>query len=183
MISPDQLRADRGKTIKLELEPEEEKKTQWFDKKESAAFPAHAPRFPAIRNPTWWVMLGDAANNRLICLGKITDIGPPGSGDRSARLQFQAPPKSGTWSFQVLIKCDSVLGCDGLVEAKLVVNEAPPVEEIEDDISEPEEDSIAGQMHALRTGKVPGGGAVPQEPKPKKKAEEDLEDSDDSDDE
>ncbi|KAJ3101493.1 secretory subunit [Phlyctochytrium planicorne] len=179
MISAEQLRNERGKPIVLEEGQEpEEKKAQWFDKKESEAFPAHAPYFPAVRNPTWWVMLGDKANNRLICLGKITDVGPPGSKDRSARLQFQAPPKPGIWNFQVFIKCDSVIGCDGLVEIKLVVDEAPPVEEIEDDISEPDEDSIAGQMQALRSGKVPGEG------KPAKKAaEEDLEDSDDSDDE
>ncbi|KAJ3211605.1 secretory subunit [Dinochytrium kinnereticum] len=183
MITPAALRADRGKPITLEMDQEpEERKAQWFDKKASTAFPAHCPYFPSPRDPTWWVMLGDKANNRLICLGKITDLPAPGQGDRSARLQFQAPPKPGTWSFQVFIKCDSVIGCDGLVEAKLVVEDAPPVEEIEDDISEPDEDSIAGQMQALRSGKVPGGEAPAEPtPKPKKGGEDDYEDSDDSD--
>ncbi|KAJ3113714.1 secretory subunit [Phlyctochytrium bullatum] len=186
MITPQQLRAEKGQPVTLEMDPEgEEKKAQWFERKDSQAYPAHAPFFPSVRNPTWWVMLGDKANNRLICLGKITDIGPPGAPVRSARLQFQAPPKPGVWTFQVFIKCDSVIGCDGLVEARLVVDEAPAVEEIEDDISEPDEDSIAGQMQALRTGKVPGGGGgVPAgEVKAKQSANEDLVDSDDSDDE
>ncbi|KAJ3413732.1 secretory subunit [Chytridiales sp. JEL 0842] len=177
----------------LDVKPEEEEpKSQWFDKKEDGpVYIAHAPYFPSKKTPTWWVMLGDRAQNRLICLGKITDLGPAGTGPKSVRLQFQAPPKSGTWEFQVYVKCDSVIGCDAGMDVKMVVEEAPAYEEIEDDISEPDEDTIAGQMQAIRSGKIPGGdaGDAPVGA-PKKKASkakrdeyEDSSDSDDSDDE
>ncbi|KAJ3330718.1 secretory subunit [Blyttiomyces sp. JEL0837] len=178
LISAEELRREKTEgPVALDDSLEaEEKKAQWFEKKETPVVPIHAPYFPVDRTPVWWIMLADRSNNRLICLGKITDLGPPGSGEKSCRLQFQAPPKAGTWTFHIVIKCDAAMGSEGVVEAKLVVAEPPPeAEDADDDISEPEEDSIAGQMQAMRSGKAVGGGG-----KKEKVVREENEDSSDS---
>ncbi|KAJ3190645.1 secretory subunit [Irineochytrium annulatum] len=183
-ITPEELLNEKrtGQSPELDTKPEpEEKKAQWFEKQEVAPALAPAPHFPVDRTPTWWVILADKSTNRLICLGKITDMGEPGTGGmRSARLQFQAPPKPGVWTFAVFLKCDSVIGCDGLVEAPLTVVDAPPMVEVEDDISEPDEDTIAGQMQALRSGKLAeGGGGGEGDGKRQRQENEDTSDSDD----
>jgi translocation protein SEC63 len=186
LVSPENL-PNENNTV-LDMKPEEEEpKAQWFDKKDAGpSYFAHAPYFPTQTTPVWWVMLGDRAANRLICLGKISNLGPPGTGEKSVRLQFQAPPKAGQWEFQVYVKCDSVIGCDAAMDLKMVVEDAPAYEEFDDDISEPDEDTIAGQMQAIRSGKIPGEVGEPAPKKQKQKVQrdeyEDSSDSDDSDD-
>jgi len=53
--------------------------------------------------------------------------------------------------------CDSYIGMDTKMEVTLVVEDASKAEEVEeeDEISEPEEDSLAGQMHQMKTGAPP----------------------------
>ncbi|KAI9333350.1 Sec63 Brl domain-containing protein [Zopfochytrium polystomum] len=186
LITVQELRRERAEGHKpLDDTPEPEpKKAAWFDKKESVVPPAHAPYFPVDRPQVWWVMLADRSANRLIVLGKVTDLGPPGSPEATVRLQFQAPPRAGEWNFHVFIKSDSVLGCDGIVPVKLVVQEPSPDADdvIEDDISEPDEDTIAGQMQAIRSGKALGGGSGGAPKKKEKVSRADNEDSSDSDD-
>ncbi|KAJ3472548.1 hypothetical protein NLG97_g10901 [Lecanicillium saksenae] len=55
------------------------------------------------------------------------------------------------------VVCDSYVGFDTKMEVTLVVEEASKAAqmEAEDEISEPEEDSIAGQMQAMKTGEAP----------------------------
>ncbi|KAJ1552806.1 secretory subunit, partial [Cladochytrium tenue] len=169
LITVAELRRERVEGhLPLEEGPEEEpKKAVWFDRQREAAAaaaltaPAHAPAFPSDRTPAWWVLLGDPTAGRLICLGKVSDLGQPGAPARTARLQFQAPPRPGEWNFQVFVKSDSCLGCDATVPVHLTVAQPPPPvadADDDDDISEPDEDTIAGQMQALRTGRPLGGG-------------------------
>ncbi|KAJ3350242.1 secretory subunit [Entophlyctis luteolus] len=142
--------------------------------------PTHCPYFPATRTSTWWVMMGNPDNGRLICLGKVSSLAPPGveqdPAKATCKLQFQAPPQPGSWKFQVYIKNDSNMGCDMTVQMDLVVVDAPEISRaiIEDDISEAGSDTIAGQMAAIKSGKVGGE---------KKTERDDAEDSSDSDDE
>ncbi|KND05036.1 uncharacterized protein SPPG_00716 [Spizellomyces punctatus DAOM BR117] len=170
---------------------DEEPKNNWWEKKEQAPL-VHAPYFPAEKRPVWWVYFGDMKQNRLITIGKVSDL----INEKTIRLQFQAPPRPGQWAFQVFVKSDSHIGCDALCELKLVVEppEAAPLQEEEDDISEPEDDSIAGQMQQMRGG---GGPKVNGKKGGKDESDEDedaedvgkkdkldsYEDSDDSDDE
>ncbi|KAJ3015678.1 secretory subunit [Thoreauomyces humboldtii] len=131
---------------------EEEPKVNIWDAKKEPAPLAHVPYFPQEKRAVWWVYFGDMNQNRLITLGKVNDLVT----EQTVRLQFQAPPRPGQWDFQVLVKSDSHIGCDALCELKLVVEpaEAAPLQEEDDDISDPEEDSIAGQMQSMRK---PGG--------------------------
>ncbi|KAI9094099.1 Sec63 Brl domain-containing protein [Phlyctochytrium arcticum] len=93
---------------------EEDLKNNWWETKEPAPL-VHAPYFPADRRATWWVYFGDVKQNRLITIGKVSDL----SDEKTVRLQFQAPPRPGQWQFQVLVKSDSHLGCDALCELKV----------------------------------------------------------------
>ncbi|KAI8923996.1 Sec63 Brl domain-containing protein [Entophlyctis helioformis] len=142
-------------TDELDDPEEESKKSQWWvDKTEKIREP-HAPYFPGSRPPTYWVMLANQKEGHLICLGKVVGLDT----DKTIRLQFQAPPKAGTWVFQVIVKSDTYAGTDQTIDAKLVVEDEsalPAMEDDEDDISEPEDNSLAGQMNTIKTKGVAG---------------------------
>ncbi|SPO31465.1 related to SEC63 - ER protein-translocation complex subunit [Ustilago trichophora] len=133
---------------------------------------ARAPYFWEERKPSWWVLIGDQKLDRVIVQPtKVTDIGSEQI--RTYSVQFQAPPQAGLYTFQAILKSDSFLGSDASRMVKLKVEDASVLEEEdgEDEISEPEEDSLAGQMALMKGQKV----------KPRKEEEEDDESDDESD--
>ncbi|EPQ25637.1 uncharacterized protein PFL1_06774 [Pseudozyma flocculosa PF-1] len=135
---------------------------------------ARAPYYLEERKPTWWVMLGDHKLDRVIVQPtRVSDIGSDRV--RTYTVQFQAPPQAGMYTFQAMLKSDSFLGCDAARSVKLKVDDPAALEEqdIEDEISDPEEDSLAGQMAAMRGQKV----------KPMRSQSDDESDSDDDSDE
>lgn len=149
--------------------------------------PVHAPYFSGEKKPFWWIVLGDHKNNRIVVSPtKVTDIG---STPKTIRIQFQSPPRAGQYMFNLFIKSDSILGSDVVEEMSLKVldaSELPPEPEIDDDISEPDEDSIAGQMALLKeqgiaAAAIGGGKNAPDasaKGKGKAKAEETDSDTD-----
>ncbi|KAL1918321.1 uncharacterized protein VTP21DRAFT_2981 [Calcarisporiella thermophila] len=147
------------------------KKSEEMDPPSEPVEAVHAPYFPGVKKPYWWVLLGDAKNDQLVAPPmKFTDIGPT---PRTVRLQFQAPPRAGTFALTLLVKSDCVVGADVKKELKLQVENPsalPQDAEVEDDISEPEEDSIAGQMKLIReqgflTAALGGSTATPHKEK------------------
>ena len=129
--------------------------------------------------------MGDHKNNRIVVAPtKIADVT---SKPKTIRVQFQSPPRPGQYSFNLFIKSDSILGADILQDMTLTVLDAsqlPPEPEIDDEISEPDEDSIAGQMALLKeqglAAAAIGGGqkGAPAQSKGKGKAPETDSDSD-----
>lgn len=121
--------------------------------KQSLGF-ARAPYFWEERKPSWWVLIGDQKLDRVIVQPtKVTDIGSDQI--RTYSVQFQAPPQAGLYTFQAILKSDSYLGSDAKRMVKLKVEDASVLEdEGEDEISEPEEDSLAGQMALMKGQKV-----------------------------
>ncbi|RXK35529.1 hypothetical protein M231_07208 [Tremella mesenterica] len=122
---------------------------------------AHAPRWPQLRKPHYYVLLGDSKNDRVIVAPtKITDIPFPPEDltqpteSREYNLQFQAPPQANTYTFVAHWRSDTYLGADVAVPIVLQVEEPQEDESSEDDISEPDEDTLAGQMTMMRGGKV-----------------------------
>ncbi|KAK9768618.1 secretory subunit [Basidiobolus ranarum] len=121
----------------------------------------HSPYFPLDKRPFWWVIICDAKGNRIILpFTKVRNL----SFDHkeTVKFQFQAPPRAGNYPFTVFVKSDSQVGTDLRADIELCVQDTsvlPVEEEIEDDISEPEEDSIAGQMAQLRAQQKGGGPA------------------------
>ncbi|KAG0204315.1 secretory subunit [Mortierella sp. GBA30] len=171
-----------------EVDSEEDEDGNIKPKKESkiAAPAVHAPYFPGDKKPYWWIVLGDHKNDRIVVSPtKVTDIT---STPKTIRIQFQSPPRAGQYSFNLFIKSDSMVGADILEDMTLTVVDAsqlPPEPEIDDDISEPDEDSIAGQMALLKeqglaAAAIGGGnkGAAPAAGKGKAKAPETDSDSD-----
>ncbi|KAI5480393.1 translocation protein SEC63 [Pseudohyphozyma bogoriensis] len=112
---------------------------------------AHAPHFPKNRKPTWYIFVGDHKLNRVfVPPQKFSDMGPEAV--RTIRISFQAPPGPGLYTFQAYVMSDSFVGTDVQKDMRMRV-EAPPAEaapEEEDDISEPDEDSLAGQMAMMK---------------------------------
>lgn len=116
---------------------------------------AHAPHFIDERKPQWWVTLADAKQSRIIVQpSKCTDIGPDAV--RTFSVQFQAPPQVGLYSFQAIVKSDSYLASEASMSVLLKIDDPSKLDDddYEDDISDPEEDTLAGQMAAMRGERV-----------------------------
>ncbi|KAG8701223.1 secretory subunit [Ceratobasidium sp. 395] len=132
---------------------------------ESAKY-VHAPRWPENRKPSWWVMICNQPGDKVI-FGpqKFSDVpeAVPGASGLSAKgrlykLQFQSPPNVGTYAFRAVFVSDTFVGDDLAMDLNLTVEDVSSLsaEEAgrEDEISEPDEDTIAGQMAAMRGGAV-----------------------------
>ena len=115
---------------------------------------AYAPYFAEERKPEWFVELGDDKSDRIIVPpSKFTDVGQTST--RVFKINLQAPPEPGMFSFRLKVQSDSFLGSSASVPMTLRVDKAPDSdEEEEDEISDPEEDTIAGQMALMRGERV-----------------------------
>ncbi|PGH11981.1 hypothetical protein AJ79_04568 [Helicocarpus griseus UAMH5409] len=144
---------------------------------------AHAPYFARDHSPRWYIFLADSRQGRMAVPPftfttfdkPIFDKdGKPTFNMQTLKMQFQAPPQVGKFPFSLYIVCDSYIGFDTVGDITLEVEDlakAAALEE-EDDISEPDEDSIAGQMQALKTGQAPA---------PKKRAKKPVDESSEED--
>ncbi|KAJ5614591.1 Heat shock protein DnaJ N-terminal [Penicillium herquei] len=127
---------------------------------------AHAPYLARDHSPRWHIFLADAKQGKMAVppftfttFDKpiLDEAGKPTFNVQTLKMQFQAPPQVGDYTFVMHMICDSYLGLDNKMEITLHIDDpakAAALEE-EDDISEPDEDSIAGQMQALKTGQAP----------------------------
>ncbi|MCJ1361906.1 secretory subunit [Acarospora aff. strigata] len=135
---------------------------------------AFAPYFARDHSPRWHVYLSDSKVGRMAVQPFVfttfdkplfDEEGNPTFNMQTLKMQFGAPPQAGQYTFVMHLICDSYVGIDTKTEVTLNVEEMAKAVEMqdEDEISEPEEDSIAGQMTALKTGGLAG-------PPPKRKA-------------
>jgi translocation protein SEC63 len=148
---------------------------------------AHAPYLARDHSPRWHIFLADAKQGKMAVppftfttfdKPLFDEAGKPTFNVQTLKMQFQAPPQVGDFTFVMHMMCDSYLGLDTKLDITLHVDDpakAAALEE-EDDISEPDEgmfnciisvlsstitnrismiDSIAGQMQALKTGQPP----------------------------
>jgi translocation protein SEC63 len=146
------LRNGRVSSVEAVQEEEDENLDDIEEnKKSNKSLPfAHAPYYIGEKKPYWWIFLGDPKVNRiLVPPKKVTDI----VDEQTIKIPFPGPPKPGTYTFSLFVKSDTYIGTDILQDIKLKVQDPadlPPDEEVDDSISEPEEDSIAGQMKMMR---------------------------------
>jgi translocation protein SEC63 len=169
---------------------------------------AHAPYYARDHSPRWHVFLADSKQGKMAVppftfttfdKPLFTELGEPTFNMQTLKMQFQAPPQVGNFTFVMHVLCDSYLGFDEKREITLVVEDAEKAAKMneEDEISEPDEgmcspsisiigpcrnyqanvtaDTIAGQMAALKTGGLTG--APPKKKKPARKIEQ-VEESD-----
>jgi translocation protein SEC63 len=136
----------------------------------------YAPHYGREHAPKWYAFLADSKQGKIavppFTFAKFDqpifdEQGKPTFAMQTLKAQFAAPPQAGQYTFVMHVVCDSYVGFDTKLEVTLQVEEASKAAAMtaEDDISEPEEDSIAGQMHALKTGQAP-------KPKQRRKTEE-----------
>lgn len=155
---------------------------------------AHAPYYARDYSPRWYVYLTDSKLGKMAVppfafslfekpIFKESTSGQklePTFNMQTLKANFQAPTQAGDYTFVMHLVCDSYVGMDTKMEVTLEVDEQSKAESVEeeDDISEPDEESIAGQMQMLKTGQAPGSNK-----KKKKKKEEEAESSDEDSDE
>jgi len=124
---------------------------------------AHAPYWPGERKPSWWLVLADEKSNRVVVPPiKISDV--PFSHPshprnfRSYKIQFQAPQGVGMFTWKVQLVSDTFVGEDVSRDISLKIEDAVSLstddQQSEDDISDPDEDTLAGQMAVMRGGAV-----------------------------
>ncbi|KZT66980.1 hypothetical protein DAEQUDRAFT_813134 [Daedalea quercina L-15889] len=119
---------------------------------------AHAPFWPAHRKPSWWVVMSDARSNKImIAPMKISEI-PLGPRYRMYRQQFQGPPHPGFNHWRLHLISDTFVGEEVVHDVEWRVEDPSVVNVVDmgqdDEISDPEEDSLAGQMALMRGGTV-----------------------------
>ncbi|ORY81478.1 Sec63 Brl domain-domain-containing protein [Protomyces lactucae-debilis] len=138
---------------------------------------AFAPCFPAPPVNSYWFFMADHKQDRVIVgPGSVEDVGGQ---VRTFKLQFQAPPHAGMYTFQVHLKSDTYKDVDQVHHLELtVVDEAAEADAGDDDISEPDEDTLAGQM-AVMKGEAVKRSAVDLEYA--SSSEEELDSTDESD--
>lgn len=146
---------------------------------------AFAPHYARDHTPKWYAFLSDSKQGKMAVppftfdrfdAPMFDEQGKPTFNMQTLKAQFAAPPQAGHYTFVMHVICDSYVGFDTKMEVTLVVEEAAKAAEMDvaDDISEPDEDSIAGQMHALKTG---------QASQPKRRAQDESDDESGTDDE
>ncbi|KAI2785383.1 DnaJ-domain-containing protein [Daldinia loculata] len=139
---------------------------------------AFAPHYPRDHSPKWNIFLSDSKQGKMAVqpfpfttfdMPIFTDDGKPTYHMQTLKAQFAAPPQAGTYTFVMHVVCDSYIGFDTKMEVTLNVEDASKAAAMagEDEISEPEEDSLAGQMSALKGGNVAGA------TKPKRRKDDD----------
>ncbi|KAK9459113.1 uncharacterized protein V1516DRAFT_680994 [Lipomyces oligophaga] len=116
----------------------------------------YAPFLPIYIQPKWNLMLINPRENKI--------VEPPSSVTRAYtdgrvstfKVQLSAPLPNQLGKFRLLVEMRSncFIGADALATTYLPIEEASQVEVVEDDISDPEEDSIAGTMAQLRGQKT-----------------------------
>lgn len=111
---------------------------------------AHAPYLARDHSPRWHIFLADAKQGKM-AVPPFTfttfdkpihdEAGKPTFNVQTLKMQFQAPPQVGDFTFVMHMICDSYLGLDTKMEITLHIDDpakAAALEE-EDDISEPDE--------------------------------------------
>ncbi|KIW04830.1 uncharacterized protein PV09_04013 [Verruconis gallopava] len=127
---------------------------------------AHAPYFARDHSPKWNMFLGDAKQGKIV-VPPFTfaqfdkpifhkDTGLPTFEVQTLKMQFGAPPQPGVYTFQMHLVCDSYLGLDTKMNVTMEVKDATMAEDIGDggEISDPDEDSLAGQMAMMKGERV-----------------------------
>uniref|UniRef100_A0A060T3K6 ARAD1A16566p n=1 Tax=Blastobotrys adeninivorans TaxID=409370 RepID=A0A060T3K6_BLAAD len=136
----------------------------------------HAPYFPTTYTPVWYGFISNERDGKLIDgPTELKNLSfdnlqlsdkelADGTKIRLATFKIQltsaTPPMVGEFSFRLSLLSSGYFGCDIVDSVKMKVENPPPVSEQEDyDISDPEEDSVAGAMEQLKGGNTKASSA------------------------
>jgi translocation protein SEC63 len=74
---------------------------------------AHAPHWPQTKRPSWWVVLGDIKSSKVVVPPfRVSDVPYTDSDYRMYKMQFQAPPTVGSYTWRVFVVSDTYVGDD-----------------------------------------------------------------------
>ncbi|CDZ98614.1 Molecular chaperone (DnaJ superfamily) [Phaffia rhodozyma] len=151
-VEPDAKKVEEDSDDEDESEAVKKAKDEALKKK--TPLTAYTPYWPENRPLKFWAMIGDIKSDRVIVQPVFIPTIYLGE-TLSFSLQFQAPPNAGHYTFQATFLSNSVVGSEVRKGMLLIVDE--PVAEAEsedDDISDPEEDSLAGQLAQMKGQRV-----------------------------
>lgn len=79
------------------------------------------PRFPSIKEISWWVVLGNPVDRTILAIKRVTI--PVDENSRKVELDFAAPESSHetSLSLKVYVLCDSFMGCDQELDFSLLI--------------------------------------------------------------
>ena len=104
---------------------------------------AHAQYYPRDYSPRWHLFLADAKQGKMIIPPTTFMQLEKAEGEvETLKLQFQAPPQKGEYTFVMHLVNDAYLGIDTKMNVRMVVEGPEKVMQIgaeEDEISEPDE--------------------------------------------
>ena len=104
---------------------------------------AHAPYYPRDYSPRWHLFLADAKQGKMVIPPTtFTELEKTENGIHTLKLQFQAPPQKGEYTFVMHLVNDAYLGIDTKMNVRMVVEGPEKVTQMlaeEDEISEPDE--------------------------------------------
>jgi len=105
----------------------------------------HSKKFPGLKKESWWFLLGNAENNKIIALKQGKGQGRV----MEESIQFWAPPKAGTYSFDVYAMSDSYMDLDIHRQIKMEVMPAadlPAYQAHEEDLELDNEPTLFEQV-------------------------------------
>lgn len=106
-----------GDSVVMEVKLER----QWEDEELP---PVHAPYYPAPKQESWWLLVGDPTSNSLLGIKRV----PHFIASSKTKLEFQAPP-AGKHGLHLYFVTDSWLGCDQDIDFDLTTVEADEEED------------------------------------------------------
>jgi len=90
--------------------------------------PVEAVRFPKQKEESWWLVVGDPKNNKLIAIKRVS------LAHRSrVKLEFAAPEDAGDYKYLLYFMCDSYMGCDQEYDLDFSVAEGDDDEDDDED--------------------------------------------------
>jgi pre-mRNA-splicing helicase BRR2 len=95
----------------------------------------HAPRYPKPKSEGWWLVIGDAKRNTLLCVKRVSLLEKA-----KVKLDFVAPDEAGDYNLTLFFMCDSYIGCDQEFQFGLSVAQGDSDDDDDDDDDDDEEE-------------------------------------------
>jgi pre-mRNA-splicing helicase BRR2 len=73
----------------------------------AAAAVVYAPKYPKVKHEGWWLVVGNAKTNALLCVKRVAL-----NRKATVKLDFVAPDEPGDYALTLYFMCDSYIGCD-----------------------------------------------------------------------
>lgn len=106
-------------TIKRDIdEGDFESKKEYVEELKTLSTPVDAPYYPGKKDELWWVLIGDASQDKVLSIKKINSVYNLAQINTSIAIDLDDFEK-GKVELQAYLICDSYFGCD--LEKKLNV--------------------------------------------------------------